>query len=337
MDAAAWVLLGGALGALLTGAVVLLAGIAGRRPGPGSRGGPASRPGWADDDLPAFLASPPGATPSVEPAADAAWVPLGPLVPAPPAEEPRPRPERTAARVLTATTAVAAVLGVGSAVAAVVPAGAGSPGSTSAAGSGADAGGPDDRTALPEVPADPAPGDPGAGDLAARSVPVGPDGVLVRMSFGGIVLEERAVGVTVAYPSLGLTATEVPGAALAHVRLPLFNCLGDTAPADPVAAGCRRAPTEYAELTAPALAVGRDGAGDLRVEGRFPTYRRPNGSPPQWTGRSYPFRITVTASGAGGGSGADGGPVPATGTLHLGTARAGSAGPPGADVLVPGG
>jgi hypothetical protein len=167
-----------------------------------------------------------------------------------------------------------------------------------------------DLTAVPE---DPEPGDPGAGQLAAASVPIGDDGALARLTFEGLVLERRAVGATVAYPSISVTATEVPGGqALAHVRLVLWNCLTDTAPDDPVAAGCRRLPPEYAELPTPALTVTEDDDG-LRIAGRFPTYVRPAGSPPEWTGRVYPFVVHVGPDGDD-----------AAGTLHLGTVRAGS-------------
>ncbi len=165
-----------------------------------------------------------------------------------------------------------------------------------------------DLTAPPEQPE---PGDPGAGRLMTTSVPIGDDGVFARLAFEGLVLERRAVGITAAYPSVSVTAAEVPGGpALAHVRLPVWNCLTDTAPVDPVAAGCRRLPTEYAELPTPALTVTEQGDG-LRISGRFPTYVRPAGSPPAWTGRVYPLTVHIAADGGD-----------ATGALHLGTQRA---------------
>jgi hypothetical protein len=163
---------------------------------------------------------------------------------------------------------------------------------------------------LTGVPERPAPGDAGAGLLATASVPLGSDGAFARLSFEGLVLERRAVGITAAYPSISLTAADVgAGPALAHVRLPVWNCLTDAAPADPVAAGCRRLPTEHADLPTPALTVTEDGDG-LRISGRFPTYLRPHGSPPQWSGRVYPLTVHVVPDGDSAG-----------GTLHLGTQR----------------
>jgi hypothetical protein len=167
-----------------------------------------------------------------------------------------------------------------------------------------------DLTALPEQPE---PGDPGAGRLAAASVPIGDRGALARLTFEGLVLEHRAVGVTAAYPSVSVTAADVTGGpALAHVRLPVWNCLTDTAPEDPVAAGCRRLPPEYADLPTPALTISGSGDG-LRISGRFATYVRPAGSAPAWTGRVYPFTVHVQPDGD-----------EATGTLHLGIQRAGT-------------
>jgi hypothetical protein len=164
---------------------------------------------------------------------------------------------------------------------------------------------------LASLPEQPEPGDPGAGRLAAASVPIGDDGALARLSFEGLVLERKAVGITAAYPLVSTTSAGVPGGpALAHVVLPVWNCLTDTAPDDPEAAGCRRLPTEYAELPSPALSVTDDGEG-LRISGRFPTYLRPNGTAPEWTGRVYPLAVHVQPDGEG-----------ATGTLHLGTERA---------------
>jgi len=50
--------------------------------------------------------------------------------------------------------------------------------------------------------------------------------------------------------------------------------------------------TEYAELPAPALEVRR-GDDALRVHGRFPTYTRPNGTGPLYTGRVYELDVTA--------------------------------------------
>jgi hypothetical protein len=106
------------------------------------------------------------------------------------------------------------------------------------------------------------------------------------------------------------------GTALAHLRLPTWNCLGTTAPAEPRAAGCTPAGTEYADLPSPALGVTRDGDA-LRLTGRFPTYARPSGTPPAYTGRVYDLTVTVAPDGP-----AVDGEAPAGGALFLGTERA---------------
>jgi hypothetical protein len=190
--------------------------------------------------------------------------------------------------------------------------------STSAPPTAAPATGPPD---LLPVPADPLPGEQGAGRLAARSVPLGDDGASARLSLGGLVLERRAVGVTVAYPAVSVTVGD-GGAALAHVRLPVWNCLGTGAPADPAAAGCRPAGTEYADLPAPALTVTREGDA-LRLAGRFPTYTRPTGTPPAYTGRVYDLSVAAAPDGP-----LRDGEAPAAGTLFLGTERAAAVGGP---------
>jgi hypothetical protein len=147
-----------------------------------------------------------------------------------------------------------------------------------------------------------------------------------RLTFGGLVLEPRAVGVTATYPVVEVTAED--GRARAQVEFPTFNCLSAEAPADPVAAGCTRSVTESAELASPDLVVQGDGAG-LRIAGRFPTEVRPNGGPPTATGRVYELRITVvpTAGGTGGGW------RPAEGELELGAERAATVDEPGANLL----
>ena len=115
-------------------------------------------------------------------------------------------------------------------------------------------------------------------------------GAAARLTFGGVVLEPRAVGVTATYP---VVEVSVDGDdARARVEFPTFNCLSDEAPADPVAAGCTRSVTEYADLASPDLVVDRVGEG-LRVTGRFPTELRPNGSAPVPTGRVYELVITA--------------------------------------------
>ena len=315
-SAGPWLVMGVVVGILLAGLVALAAVGLGRRsgpaPDPAPRPAPGSSPdpGWALDDLPAFLDHPPGTQPDRAAAVTEVGLSSGPAFSDAPGARRRPpvpltaRDDRTASRLLLALSA-AAVLLVGAAAAVAALSG---PSRGTASAAAPEPVGPD--WAAPDVsgvPAQPSPGDPGAGRLAARSVPVGPDGALARATFEGLVLEHRAVGVTATYPSVGITAGEVPGgAALAHVRLPVWNCLSDSAPADPVTAGCRRLPTQYAELGTPALTVTSDGNG-LRIDGRFPTYRRPAGSPPEWTGQAYRLSVTWTARGA---------------TVHLGDERA---------------
>jgi len=136
--------------------------------------------------------------------------------------------------------------------------------------------------------------DPGAG--SGRAVRPA-SGAAADLTFGGVVLERRVVGVTATYPHVRLTregAVEV-----AHVELPTWNCLADAAPADPVAAHCSRAMPEYAELRSPALSVTRSADGRLRISGRFPTSTHPNGSAPAPTGRAYRLVITVAPAGRG--------------------------------------
>jgi hypothetical protein len=116
------------------------------------------------------------------------------------------------------------------------------------------------------------------------------DALRTRLAFAGIVLEQRAVGVTVAYPRLEVT--EEDGATVAHLELPAFNCLTAEAPTDPDAAGCTPTLTEYADLTSPELAVDRDGD-DWALSGSFATEHRPNGGPAEATGHTYDLRVTV--------------------------------------------
>lgn len=116
-----------------------------------------------------------------------------------------------------------------------------------------------------------------------------------QLSFGGVVLEQRAVGVTVTYPSVTIRADS--RGTVAHLRLPTFNCFADAPPADPLAAGCVRSLVEFADLTTPELGVVRGATGVLRLSGRFPTYVRPNGSPPVYTGRVYTLTVTARTHG----------------------------------------
>ncbi|MCW2618732.1 MAG: rane protein of unknown function, partial [Modestobacter sp.] len=164
-----------------------------------------------------------------------------------------------------------------------------------------------------------------AASLAFISVPLGNRGVAASLTFGGVVLEQRAVGLTVTYPSLSVSSDGA--AALAHVRLPTFNCLTSEPPADPVAAGCRRSLTEYADLAGPDLQVGRDGD-RLEVVGLFPTYTRPKGSAPAYTGRAYQLTAAVSPDGS-----VRGPRAAATGVVRIGLDSAASTPVPGVNVL----
>jgi hypothetical protein len=258
-DAVAWLLLGTALGITL----VLLAGLLVRRAGRGRPPGPSSAPppaaGFAEDDLPGFRESPPGAPGAAAHRDRTGWVALSGLPPAPaPASVPEPGPDRSTARVLAAMAAAALLL-IG---AAAVVAATG-----------------DDRTQRR--------GDEPAREPAPRSAVALAGAQLV---FGGVVLERQAVGVTVTYPVVELVAGA--HASRVAVELPTFNCLTAEAPPDPAAAGCLPGMPEYAELAEPLLVL--DGDGDrVRFGGRFATVTRPNGGPPQPTGRVYELAITV--------------------------------------------
>ncbi|MGY1708247.1 hypothetical protein ACI8AC_01905 [Geodermatophilus sp. SYSU D00758] len=327
-----WVVLAVALTAL---AVLGVAAVraAHRRPPPGpgpqpERGGTpsaAAGPRWAHDDLPGFLAAPPGTAAAEPPSPPAPALPPEPGGRAPDAARP------VAAMAGAALVLVAALAVVAGTTGGADPAGDPPPVAGPAPGTGAPPGPPAPPAPAPElpgVPAEPLPGEGGAGALAARSVPLGTDGVAARLTFGGVVLERHAVGVTVAYPSVSVTATGDPvTAALAHLRLDTWNCLAGEAPDDPEEAGCVRTRTAYAELPTPALGVERDGAA-LRLTGRFPTYTRPLGGPATYTGRVYDVTVAVAADGP-----LRAGTAPATGTFFLGTDRAGSRGGPGVDVL----
>ena len=305
---------GAAAGLLLAAGLALGVLLAVLLPAARTRGRSGSRPavpppaGFPDDDLPDFLAAPPGST-GRGAAPRSGWAALSPLpqpAPAPTTADPAPRRAAvlsglTALVLLTAFVAVEA-----------------------SADSRRQAAAPDHRVAarnsfpLPAVPTAPVPGDPGAGRLAATDVPVGRRGSAADLTFTGIVLERRAVGVTAAYPHVRVT--DDGRTALAHVELVTFNCLTDAAPPDPVAAGCSRVVPEYAELATPALQVTRSRGGGLALRGRFPTYVRPNGTPAAWTGEVYDVRIEVSPITAE----HPGTDVAATGFLQLGADRAGT-------------
>ena len=285
---APWLLLGVVLGVLL----VLLAGLATafvvrrRRPTPPVQ---APEPGLGRDDLPAFLESPPGsaAGPAVP---QGGWAALtAPAVPVAPPPLPS-RGRRDAVVVLTAM-AVTALLLVG-AVAAVVA-----------------ISGPDGRR----------------GAHSRDGVPAARDAAAARLTFGGLVLEPRTVGITATYPVVEV-ATDGDGA-WARLEFPTFNCLTAEAPPDPGAAGCTPSVPEYAELRSPDLVVVEDGDG-LRISGHFPTEVRPNGSVPEATGRAYDVRIAVRPADGGSGRGWR----PAEGVLEVGAGRAETVDEPGVSV-----
>jgi hypothetical protein len=271
-------------------------------------------PRWPDDDLPGFLDSPPG-TPAPPPAPAAA---LPEDDDAPPAH-PDGSGRAVAAMAAAALLLVAALAGVAGATRAgggdPVPVSAPDTGTPSPPGTPTPTPAP---PALPAVPPDPLPGEGGAGVLAARSAPLGEDGVVARLAFGGLVVERQAVGTTVGYPSVSVTTDGGGGTALAHLRLPTWNCLAAEPPEDPAAAGCVRSRTEHADLPTPALTVTRDGD-DLRLTGRFPTYTRPIGTAPAYTGRVYDLAVAVSPAGP-----VRDGTATAEGTVFLGTDRAGS-------------
>ena len=262
MAAGPWIALGAALGMLL----LLAAGAVALRlrtrvpPGTPLAVPPAGEP---RDDLADFLARPPG-TPGAPETPDEGWAVLAPVAPA--REEPAPAVPGTRPGTTLAALAVVALLLVG--VAAALAAAARSPEPAPAA-----------------APA-PSPPDPPA--------PSGDEEVTARLAFGGVVLEEHAVGVTVAYPELELTSDD--GRTVARLRLPAANCLAATAPPQPGDAACREARTEYAELATPDLDVVRNGD-ELTLSGRFATELHPPGRAAEPTGRSYDVSVTLHPTG----------------------------------------
>jgi hypothetical protein len=260
-----WVALGAVLGALL----LLAAGAAFLRLRSSSPPEPAAPPpvDGPRDDLADFLAHPPG-TRGAPADDDAGWVPLA--MPAPPLrrEEPAPLPSGTDPAGTLAGLAVGALLLVG--IAAALAAAHRAP------------------AAVEDAPAA-SPSRPSAAPSGGRE-----EGVVARLAFGGVVLEEHAVGITAAYPELEVGVDD-EGRDVARLRLPAVNCLAVAAPPEPGDPGCRAARTEYAELTSPALRVERDGD-RLSVSGRFATSRRSPGAAAEPTGRSYEVAVSVVAA-----------------------------------------
>jgi hypothetical protein len=269
------------LGAVLGIALVALAALVAAVLVRARRPGGAPEESEPDDDLPGFHATPPGFPGARRPHTDG-WVSLA--MPPPTAEA--PAPDRSWPLLAGLAGGVLLLVGVAALVAGL-----------------------------------------GRGEAAGRTPPGGTatghgarEGVEARLSFEGLVLERRAVGVTVTAPTLELTTRG--GTAHASVTLPAWNCLADEAPADPARADCAETPTEYADLASPALDVVHDGDA-LRVSGRFATVTRPNGGPPEPTGRVYALRFTVTPDGPDG----------AAGEVRLGDDRAPAVTEPGANVL----
>lgn len=284
VTAGPWLVLGVVLG-ILVPALAALGVLALRRDRSRPEAPVAAAPppaGFGEDDLPAFLESPPGSvgTPA---ASSGGWAALGSPVPPPPA--PGNGANRSGSTAVLVAMAGTALLLIGAAAAVA----------TARTTDPPDAPSPERRTTEASRP----------GDASAR------------LTFGGVVLERHAVGVTVAYPRVQVT-TRADRAA-AEIELVTFNCLRTEAPEDPVAAGCTPSVPEHAELSTPELSVAADG-GALRVSGRFATVRRPNGSPPVPTGRVY--ELTVSAAPADGRAGE--GREPATGLLRIGDDRVGT-------------
>lgn len=156
-------------------------------------------------------------------------------------------------------------------------------------------------------------------------MPLADSGVAATATFEGLVLEERAVGLTVTYP--GVSVTTDGRRSLAHVRLPTWNCLTTEPPADPTQANCVPTPTEYADLADPGLQVSRDGD-RVELTGRFATYTRPNGTAPVYTGRTYQLAASFTPDGP-----VRDGAAPATGVVRIGLDIAPAVADPGVNRL----
>ncbi|MFQ1001618.1 hypothetical protein [Modestobacter sp. SSW1-42] len=294
---------------------------------------PAPVRGFADDDLPGFLDQPPGW--------DAGAASPPPPAPAPPDDAPRtgstaassahPHPDGPPGRAGTLGLTASAVLLV---AAVVVAATGGSSGATPPADPGASGTlvAPTGAATPGLDPAAPTTGAPAestqtpAGALALTSVPLAASGIAATATFQGLVLEQRAVGLTVTRPSVSVSTDG--RRSLAHVRLPTWNCLTPGPPADPMRANCVPTPTEYADLADPALQVSRDGA---RVElvGLFPTYTRPKGGPPVYTGRAYQLTAAFTPDGP-----AREGAAPAAGVVRIGVDSAPAVADPGVSRLL---
>jgi hypothetical protein len=119
------------------------------------------------------------------------------------------------------------------------------------------------------------------------------------LTAAGIALTRVPVGVVAGFPRV---VVAVDGDhAVVHLELATADCLTPAAPARPEDAGCLPTASEFADLGTPALRVDRS-AGRLTLSGRFPTYRRPDGAAPMWTGRSRDVTVTLDLPGMAGGS-----------------------------------
>jgi len=299
------------------------------------------------DDLPGFLENPPGSVPALPAPAPAVSTPVAAeparapggatAVPASGDGPPATSPRRGAA---LGTVATVLVLVAGAVLVAVTGGPSDDERAATPAGSAALLGPTGAAAGLtpptgsaapgldPAVPTAAAPAsstDTAAAALAFRSVPLGRDGVAASVAFTGVVLEQRAVGLTVTYPAVSLSTDG--RRALAHVRLPTYNCLTAEPPPDPAVAGCAPSLTEYADLASPQLQISRDGD-RVDLVGLFPTYTRSNGSAPAYTGRAYQLTASITADGAAGD-----GLSPATGVVRIGPDTAPTTADPGVNVL----
>lgn len=263
-----WIVLGAVLGILLLVAAAAVAlRLRARTPAGAADDAPPAAP--PRDDLAEFLARPPGTPGAPEPTGDG-WAVLAPAAHPAPQEPARPAPGGGPGATLAALAVVALLLvGVAAALAAAA------------------------RSPEPATAAAPAPRP--TPSPSSTPTPPAADEVDVRLAFGGVVLEEHAVGLTVAHPELELTSDGE--GTVARLRLPAANCLAAAAPPDPGDPACRETRTEFAELSTPDLEVTRDGD-ELTVSGRFATEFRPAGGGVEPTGRSYDVVIGLGDRGA---------------------------------------
>jgi hypothetical protein len=138
----------------------------------------------------------------------------------------------------------------------------------------------------------------------------GPGDVRAHLAAAGVVLAQAPAGVIAGFPTVSLTTHG--DRAVLHLDLPVANCLTPSAPAHPEDAGCQPVAQEFGDLASPALRTAADG--DRRVfTGRIPTYLRPDGAPPVWTGRVLDVTVTVDLPGPSGDA-----PLPAGGSVTIG-------------------